>query len=68
MAQYCVNSNARNNGDHEVHKRGFNCMAQESNRKSIGDFSTCVPAVQAAKKIYPQSSGCHYCSNAYHTG
>lgn len=68
MAQYYVNMNAQSNGDHEVHKSGCNYMPQESNRKSVGDFSTCAPAVQAAKKIYPQSNGCYYCSNACHTG
>lgn len=68
MAYYYVNKNAQDNGDHEVHKSGCSYMPESENRKSLGDFATCGPAVTEAKKTYKQSNGCYYCANACHTG
>ncbi len=67
MAYHYVNKNAQPNGDHEVHKTGCNWMPQPENRIFLGDFSTCSPAVTAAKIHYNQVNGCYYCSPACHT-
>ena len=67
MARYYVNKNAQSNGDHEVHTSGCSFMPDEANRLYLGDFSNCRDAVREAKKTYPQSNGCYYCSNACHT-
>lgn len=67
MAYYYVNQNAQSNGDHEVHKSGCSYMPDSDNRTYLGDFTSCSPAVTAAKKIYPKSNGCYYCANACHT-
>ena len=67
MAIYYVNKNAQDNGDHEVHKSGCSYMPNSENRLYLGDFSSCRPAVAAAKKTYPQSNGCYYCSPECHT-
>ena len=67
MARYYVNDNAQSNGDHEVHKTGCSWLPHPDNRTYLGDFSSCAPAVRAAKKIYAQCNGCYYCSNACHT-
>jgi hypothetical protein len=67
MAHYYVNKNAQNNGDHEVHKSGCTFMPNENNRKYLGDFESCHGAVREAKKTYPQSNGCYYCSPTCHT-
>lgn len=67
MALYYVNKNAQSNGDHEVHKSGCNFMPAEENKKYLGSFENCRDAVLEAKKTYPQSNGCFYCSNACHT-
>jgi hypothetical protein len=67
MARYYVNKNAQDNGDHEVHKHGCSFMPEEHNRKYLGEFTSCGPAVREAKKTYPQSNGCYYCSNECHT-
>lgn len=67
MAKYYVNSNAQSNGDHEVHKEGCSYMPSTENRLYLGDFITCQGAVLEAKKRYPKSNGCYYCSNACHT-
>ena len=65
--RYYVNKNAQSNGDHEVHEATCSRCPAEENRIYLGDFSSCGPAVQEAKKHYPQSNGCYYCSNACHT-
>ncbi|TAM48240.1 MAG: hypothetical protein EPN55_00705 [Gammaproteobacteria bacterium] len=68
MASYYVNKNAQLNGDHEVHVTGCSFMPDAGNRIYLGDFSNCRDAVREAKKHYPQSNGCYYCSRDCHTG
>lgn len=68
MARYYVNKNRQDNGDHEVHKEGCSWMPAPQNRKYLGEYNSCRPAVTEAKKTYPQSNGCYYCSNECHTG
>lgn len=68
MAHYYVNKNAQPNGDHEVHKEGCSWIPSAENRLYLGNFSSCKPAVDEAKKKYPQSNGCYYCCNECHTG
>jgi hypothetical protein len=67
MAAYYVNENAQENGDHEVHTTGCSWMPNAGNRKYLGDFSNCAPAVREAKKYYSKSNGCFYCCKACHT-
>ena len=66
MAKYYVNTNPQNNGDHEVHQEGCSWMPDE--RVFLGDYASCDAAVEAAKKYYPKSNGCYYCSRECHTG
>ena len=63
--KYYVNQHAQANGDHEVHVEGCNYMP--TNRSYLGDFTNCADAVRTAKKLYPQSNGCFYCSRPCHT-
>lgn len=65
MSNYYVNNVAQSNGDHEVHKDG--CSYMPTNKKSLGWFSNCHDAVREAKKTYPKSNGCYYCSRECHT-
>ena len=65
MSSYYVNNEAQSNGDHEAHTTGCNYMP--GNRKYLGDFSNCRDAVREAKKYYPQSNGCYWCSRECHT-
>jgi len=67
MASYYVNKNAQSNGDHEVHVTGCSFMPAPENRLYLGEFTTCQPAVQEAKKHYTQSNGCAFCCQACHT-
>ena len=68
MPQYYVNKNAQPNGDHEVHKTvGCPTPAAEENRHYLGTFASCHEAVVEAKKIYPRSNGCAFCSPECHT-
>lgn len=67
MPNYYVRTVAQPNGDHEVHKEGCAFMPLPENRKYLGNFPTCASAVTEAKKSYPKSNGCYYCSNMCHT-
>lgn len=67
MALYYVNKNAQDNGDHEVHVSGCEHMPEPENQLPLGDFASCGPAVEKAKKTYPQSNGCFFCSESCHT-
>lgn len=67
MADYYVNRQAQNNGDHEVHRSGCRYMPSQENRIYLGDFISCHGAVQEAKKYYQQSNGCCFCSQECHT-
>lgn len=61
MARYYVNKHAQANGDHEVHKDGCSFMPAQENRLYLGEFSTCGPAVTAAKVQYASADGCAFC-------
>jgi hypothetical protein len=65
MALYYVNNEAQANGDHEVHVTGCNYMP--SDKKYLGNFDNCRDAVKEAKKTYPKSNGCYWCSRECHT-
>ena len=67
MANYYVNMNAQDNGDHEVHKSGCIRMPENENRLLLGDFVSCHGAVREAKKYYATADGCYHCSNECHT-
>lgn len=67
MDAYYVNKNAQDNGDHEVHKINCEWLPDTSNRLYLGQFSNCQDAVKEAKKHYPKSNGCFYCSRDCHT-
>jgi hypothetical protein len=67
MPNYYVNTNAQNNGDHEVHESTCAWMPEAQHRLHLGTFTTCAPAVKEARRTYPLSNGCYYCSEACHT-
>lgn len=68
MSFYYVNKNAQSNGDHEVHTADCSYLPEPKNQKYLGYFSNCADAVKEAKKHFPQSNGCYYCSPKCHTG
>lgn len=67
MALYYVNTNKQSNGDNEVHVSGCNYMPSESNRKYLGSYDACAPAVTEAKRLGYKANGCYYCSKPCHT-
>ena len=67
MAMYYVNDTAQSNGDHEVHEDGCYWLSIARSTTYLGNFTSCHPAVAAAKRIYPQSNGCIHCSPNCHT-
>lgn len=67
MANYCVNKNAQSTGEHEVHNYNCSFLPDAANRIFLGDFASCGPAKQEARKYYSYVDGCYYCSPACHT-
>lgn len=65
MAEYCVNTIAQLNGDHEVHER--RCQFWPVRNIPLGFHYSCAGAVQEAKRYYSKSNGCYWCSLACHT-
>ena len=70
MGNYCVNKNAQNNGDHEVHNVSAACsfLPDPANRLALGYHAYCSSAVQSATAHYAQVNGCAYCAPDCHTG
>ena len=68
MSFYYVNDNAQSNGDHEVHTDQCKFLPNLSNRTFLGYFTRCQEAVIEARKKYPQSNGCYFCSRECNTG
>ncbi len=67
MKDYYVNNTAQSNGDHEVHTDDCQYFKSIVSKKYLGEFSSCKPAVDEAKKTYSKSNGCKTCCNACHT-
>ena len=67
MNAYYVNSEAQDNGDHEVHTSDCFWLPKSENRKYLGEFSNCADAVKEAKKTYSEADGCAHCCPACHT-
>ncbi|MEQ8443003.1 MAG: hypothetical protein RIM33_14785 [Alphaproteobacteria bacterium] len=67
MTLYYVNKNAQSTGEHEVHETGCSFLPDQQNRVYLGDFLSCGPAVQEAKKHYNNVDGCYFCCNPCHT-
>jgi len=66
MFNYYVNNIPQTKGDHEVHKEECKFFPK-TDSSYLGKFPSCVEAVEAAKRIHPQSNGCFYCSTPCHT-
>lgn len=67
MGSYYVNKVKQSNGDHEVHTTGCSYLPAEANRIYLGEFASCTPAVDAARRHYTQVNGCIHCCRACHT-
>lgn len=66
MAKYYINTTQQSNGDNEVHRE--DCRKLPSTREYLGDFTSCGPAVTAAKRRgWRNADGCAICSPACHT-
>jgi len=69
MPNFCVNRNAQDNGDHEVHdvsKQNW-CLPAASARVDLGWHTSCRDAVRVAKGSFSQVNGCHWCATECHT-
>ncbi len=67
MKIYYVNKNAQHKGDHEVHTSDCSHLPISPNRKYLGEYASCKPAIIEAQKTYSQSNGCKTCCPDCHT-
>lgn len=68
MATYCVNRNAQDNGDHEVHNVTAGCgfLPEHRNRVDLGEHPDCRSAVREAGRYFTPVDGCAYCAPSCH--
>lgn len=67
MKKYYVNENSQYSRDHEVHREDCTYLPNASNRRYLGEYSSCKPAVAEAKKTYSKADGCKTCCPDCHT-
>lgn len=67
MAKYYVNTNAQPTGEHEVHTTNCPHPPDPSNRRQLGEHSTCQSAVRQARTIFDHVDGCAYCVPECHS-
>ena len=66
---YYINLNAQANGDYEVHRDGCYWLTLVLQRRYLGSFLSCHPAVATSRALgYVTANGCYHCSRACHTG
>lgn len=66
--QYYVHTSTDAQGDHEVHTSECVRLPTPGNRRYLGDFSSCVYAVNEAKRLgYTPANGCYWCCPSCHT-
>jgi hypothetical protein len=61
MASYYVHTKPAADGDHEVHVSGCAWLPDAANRKYLGEFGSCQPAVAEARKQFTRVNGCRSC-------
>jgi hypothetical protein len=68
MAKHYVNYNQTTNPGlhHEVHRE--DCRYLPTEKRFLGDYSNCRPAVEEAKRYYADADGCRTCCPDCHRG
>ncbi|SKC85956.1 hypothetical protein SAMN05660236_5009 [Ohtaekwangia koreensis] len=59
MNFYCVDTDVREGGFHEVHQ--VRCTYIPEDKIDLGPYPSCYEAVRAARKFYKLIRGCRYC-------
>lgn len=66
MAFYFVNTKAKTNGEHEIHKAGCLFMPSNVRRQYLGNFNDSRDALHEAEHYFNHVNGCFYCSQESH--
>lgn len=66
MPNYYINRNARQSGEHEIHKEGCHYLNHILNKELLGEFQSGLDAIKKAKENYKIVDGCFYCSHDFH--
>lgn len=68
MAEFYVEINAQNSGDHLVHTAECSLLPSKETVQYLGSISNTKSAVKkAAELLRKQASGCSHCTLAYQT-
>jgi hypothetical protein len=67
MAEFFVEINAQNNGDHLVHKSDCSVLPPKDAIRYLGAIASCSSAVKKAGGWFKQVNGCSQCSVSCHT-
>ena len=65
--RYYVDLNEERESDHEVHTAACPNVPMPEHRLFVGDFDTCAPAIEAARKYFATAKGCEQCSSSCNT-
>lgn len=67
MDNYCVNTQAGEHGEHEIHRSSCLRKPVAQHRLDLGWKNSDQEALVAARTIYPTADGCYYCCPKIHS-
>ena len=66
MANYYVNTQAEESGDHKLHTSGCPYLPDTTHRLELGDHNSDHSALRAARRHFENVGGCLSCSPDLH--
>ena len=66
MAEFYIETSARDNGDHVVHTSTCSQLPAKDTIYYLGSISNCASAVKKAGERFKQVNGCPHCATTCH--
>ena len=67
MAEFYVEINTQNNGDHVVHKADCTLLPSKEDIRYLGSIASCNSALKKAAEMFKQVNGCTQCASTCHS-
>ena len=67
MAEFFIELNPKENGDHVVHNAGCSILPAKDAVHYLGSISNCTSALKKAAERFKQVNGCSQCLSACHS-
>jgi len=64
--RFYANKQKEKNGEHEIHTGTCLFLPQNENRIDLGEYNSCIKAIDKAKEHFKKVNGCVFCSNICH--